>query len=323
MRPALAFLRAKIGLIAKAVISALLVALILTRVDLAGVRQSLGAASIPKLAVAFAVFLAMPLFGGVRWWLALRGIGERARLPEITVLFSTASVVGQVLPSVAGDGLRIWLASRLGHGLRAAFQSVLIERVFMILGLLSLALATSPLLAARTGDRGPIWISAALFAAGFAGFGVLLAADRAPGLLGALKPWRALASGAAAAQRLVTSRWGALLAGAALLSNLLFALGAFLLGRALGLHATLWDMVAIMPTVTLATTLPISLGGWGVREGVLVLLLGRIGVPAAEALSLSLLFGLFGMMSGFPGLLAWVIGWRRRTRSAPGPVALN
>ena len=98
---------------------------------------------------------------------------------------------------------------------------------------------------------------------------------------------------------------------------------AFLLGQALGVKATGWDFLAIMPAVTLATTLPISLGGWGVREGAFVLLLGRVGVPAAEALSLSLLFGLFSMVSGFPGLLAWATGWQGREDAARSADALS
>ena len=249
-------------------------------------------------------------------------MGRHARLLEMTGFFSVALVVGQVLPSVAGDGVRVWLASR-GYGLRVALQSVLIERVFMVLSLLGLALATSPLLAALTGDRGPIWISGALFATGLAGFAFLLVADRAPGPLAQLSLWQALAYAAEPARRLLRSQWSALLAVAGLLGNLNFALAGFLLGQALGVSATGWDFLAIMPAVTLATTLPISLGGWGVREGVFVLLLGRVGVPAAEALSLSLLFGLFGMVSGFPGLLAWAIGWRGRAEMTPTAGALS
>jgi glycosyltransferase 2 family protein len=303
-------------------VSGLLVAVVLSRVDVSGVRQSLAAASWSKLAVALAFFLAAPVLGGLRWSIALRGMGRHARLLEMTGFFSVALVVGQVLPSVAGDGVRVWLASR-GYGLRVALQSVLIERVFMVLSLLALALATSPLLAALVGDRGPIWISGALFATGLAGFAFLLVADRAPGPLAQLSLWQALAYAAEPARRLLRSQWSALLAVAGLLGNLNFALAGFLLGQALGVSATGWDFLAIMPAVTLATTLPISLGGWGVREGVFVLLLGRVGVPAAEALSLSLLFGLFGMVSGFPGLLAWAIGWRGRAEMTPSAGALS
>ncbi len=309
--------------VAKAAVSGLLVAVVLSRADISGVRESLAAASWPRLLIALAFFLMSPFLGGLRWWLALRGMGKQARLLELTGFFSVALVVGQVLPSVAGDGVRVWLSSRRGYGLRVSLQSVLIERVFMVLSLLGLALATSPLLAALTGDRGPIWLSSAVFAIGVAGFVFLLAADRAPVPFAHLRFWQAFAYTAEPARRLLRSRWGALLALTGLVSNLNFALGAFLLGQALGVKATGWDFLAIMPAVTLATTLPISLGGWGVREGVFVLLLGRVGVPAAEALSLSLLFGLFSMVSGFPGLLAWATGWRGREDAAPSADALS
>ena len=315
--------RTTLTFVAKAAVSALLVAIILSRADIPGVRETIAAASWPELVAALALFTVTPLLGGLRWWLALRGMGRPAGLRELTAFFSVALVIGQVLPSVAGDGVRVLLASRRGYGLRVSVQSVLIERVFMVLSLLGLALATSPLLAAFTGDRGPIWISGALFAIGIAGFVFLLAADRAPVPFAHLKLWQAFAYAAEPARRLLRSRWGAFLALAGVVSNLNFVLVAMVLGHALGVRATGWDFLAIMPAVTLATSLPISLGGWGVREGVFVLLLGRIGVPAAEALSLSLLYGLFGMMSGFPGLLAWAIGGRGREGAAPSADALS
>ena len=49
-----------------------------------------------------------------------RGMGKHARLLELTAFFSVALVGGQVLPSVAGDGVRVWLASRRGYGLRVS-----------------------------------------------------------------------------------------------------------------------------------------------------------------------------------------------------------
>ncbi len=163
--------------------------------------------------------------------------------------------------------------------MRTALQSVLLERVFMVLAVLALAVITAPLLSARTGHHGPMWLSLALFAAGLSGFGVLLAADYAPRFVTRLQPWRVVADLAQSSRELVVSRWGIYAAIVSLIANVNFAVAAFLLGRALGLAPTVWDMMAIMPAVTLTTTLPISFGGWGVREGMLVLLLGSLGVP--------------------------------------------
>lgn len=266
--------------------------------------------------------------GGLRWWLALRGIGERARLGHAMALFSTAAMAGQVMPSVAGDGVRIWLAARDGCSVRSAIHSVLLERVFMVLALLALAFATAPLFAARTGYGAPIWLSAGLLTGGIAMFAVLLFADRAPRGIIQMRLWGRLSGAAEPARRLVLSHWGAYLAAVSVLSNLAIAFAAFLLGRALDLQLTAWDMVAIMPAVTLAAALPVSLGGWGVREGLLVLLLGRMGVPAADALVLSLLFGVAGLLSGVPGLLATVFssswsGWAVPMVGSRGPAGLG
>ena len=51
---------------------------------------------------------------------------------------------------------------------------------------------------------------------------------------------------------------------------------------------------------------PVSFGGWGVRELSFVYLLGTAGVPAEAALSLSITFGLLRMIIGAVGGLIWV-----------------
>jgi glycosyltransferase 2 family protein len=314
--------RATWGLVAKLAVSALLIAVLLSRIDMSGVRKTLAAASWPWLLLGLLVCMAIPPLGGLRWFLALRGIGHKAKLADTTMIFSTALMFGQVLPSVAGDGLRVWLASRQGYRLRASMQSVLIERISMVLVLLALALATSPLLAGITRDSRAIWISAALFAGGIFCCALVLSANWTPAFLMRLRAWRELADAGASARRVATSRWGVLLFIASLVGNLNFMLAACMIGHALHVRASAWEFLAIMPAVTLATTLPISFGGWGVREGALVLLLGKAGVSGAEALSLSLLFGLFGMLCGLPGLLAWASAWRARTAGTADADAL-
>ena len=301
----------------KAAVSLAAAWLVLRSMDIGGVWSSLSAASPSGLLLAFAAFLLIPLLGGLRWWLALRGIGSPARVGELWQFFSAACVVGHILPTLAGDGARLLLASRRGYLLRHTVQSVLLERIVMLLAQQSTSSATAPAVAKRLGQPGHVLLAGGLLACGLAGFAVLLAADRAPPFIARLRHWTVLSSAAAAAQRLVASPWGAGLAACSLLSNINFALGAFLLACALGAPATWWDMLAVMPAVTLAATLPVSFGGWGVREGALVLLLGRCGVPAGQALALSLLFGAFSRLGGLPGVIVWACGTRRTARTRP------
>lgn len=60
-------------------------------------------------------------------------------------------------------------------------------------------------------------------------------------------------------------------------------------GSALGLDIPFAFCLFVIPLVYLATVLPISLGGIGVREGVLVWFLSIVGIPASDAVLLAFL----------------------------------
>jgi uncharacterized membrane protein YbhN (UPF0104 family) len=73
-----------------------------------------------------------------------------------------------------------------------------------------------------------------------------------------------------------------------------------------------------VPVILLATMLPFSIGGWGVREAAAVAVLSLAGISAEAALSLSLIFGLTQVaVSGVGTLLclAWGGGRLSRARS--------
>jgi glycosyltransferase 2 family protein len=59
--------------------------------------------------------------------------------------------------------------------------------------------------------------------------------------------------------------------------------------------------VLLVTPVMLLVTLPISIAGWGVREGALVVALGLSSVPAPEAVVASLLAGLAQLAVALPG----------------------
>jgi glycosyltransferase 2 family protein len=57
----------------------------------------------------------------------------------------------------------------------------------------------------------------------------------------------------------------------------------------------------------LAHILPISIGGWGVREAAAVALLGMTGVDATSALLVSIMFGVLLVLATLPGALFWLM----------------
>jgi hypothetical protein len=52
---------------------------------------------------------------------------------------------------------------------------------------------------------------------------------------------------------------------------------------------------------------PISIGGWGLRELAVISLLGNHGVPPDKALLFSVCFGLTLAVGSLPGALAWLL----------------
>jgi len=298
-------------MLAKAAVSALICLYIASRVDLRAIATSLDAVSPGLLILAGGAFLLIPVLGGLRWWGVLKGIGADCPVATLSSLFSVAMIVGQFLPMVAGDGARILLIARRGYGVNVAINSVFLERVAMVLVLLILVLATGGLLSQRVGATGSAWAAAAMLLGGAGGLALLCVADRMTAGLQRWRPVRLLAHLSADTRRLILSKWALPVIGLCLLGNLNFVLAATLLGRALSLPTSFEDFLAFIPLVTVATILPISLGGWGVREGVLIVLLGHVGVASSNALTLSLMFGLGGMAAGLPGFIAWCLGPHR------------
>ena len=72
-------------------------------------------------------------------------------------------------------------------------------------------------------------------------------------------------------------------------------------GRALGVEVGLSTWFVVVPLVNLTMVLPISIGGVGVREGMMSLLLAPFGVPRETAVAVGLLTLLTAVVCGLLG----------------------
>jgi hypothetical protein len=77
------------------------------------------------------------------------------------------------------------------------------------------------------------------------------------------------------------------------------------LDEALGLDVSLPFLIMAWSLVTLAVTLPLTIGGLGLREGVLVAMFVAVGEPREDALALGLLFFVVVMLTRLPGSIPW------------------
>lgn len=86
-----------------------------------------------------------------------------------------------------------------------------------------------------------------------------------------------------------------------------FFLAVFALVYSSGADIDFWQMMIVLPVVSLIAALPISIGGWGVREGAYVYGFGLLGVPIEVAFLISVQVGLISMLAtvlaGLPSLM--------------------
>jgi hypothetical protein len=80
--------------------------------------------------------------------------------------------------------------------------------------------------------------------------------------------------------------------------------------RAIGSYTPLATLVPLIPIVLLAMLLPISIAGWGVREGVAALLWAAAGLSAVEGAAISATYGLLILISSLPGAGVLLVGLR-------------
>lgn len=299
--------------ISKAALSVLLIWWLTASVDLNRLRSSAAELSPETLAGATALFVLQALILGWRWHRIVVLLG--GKLPPVKAVewVFVGLFFNQALPtSVGGDITRMWNLHRLGtaHGL--AFASVAIERVTGIaaLGLMiSLCVPTvwdhlTPQMRIPLIVVGP----ALVMALGVLAFIDQLAAAWLSGRV--LKQAAALASGL----RIVMKSGKATLEIAMLggLASLVVICAASVLGRDLAIDLPLSTLVVVVGGAVLFSVLPISLGGWGVREATMVTLFNTVGVATESALALALIWALLPLLVSLPAGLLW---WARHLHS--------
>ncbi|SFK05910.1 lysylphosphatidylglycerol synthase transmembrane domain-containing protein [Bradyrhizobium sp. cf659] len=268
------------------------------------------------LALALIFFQTFVLNG--RWELIMRALGVSLdwfagwRILMISLWFN------QVLPSsVGGDAVRMWLLRQRGVQWPEAVKGVAADRFTALIGLVVLMVAGLPFLMSRVSDQAAILAIGGLTLAGVAGTVVLLTLDRLPKRL--IAP-PAIASfvrfGTLVRFLLVQSACRGLLLGSALLIHLVTAAACYALARGVGAQLSVLDAGILIPPVVLLTAVPISISGWGVREGAMVACLGLAGVPSEEALSVSLLLGAVSVIIGLAGGVIWLASPERGSYSA-------
>lgn len=274
----------------------------------------------PWVALSVLLIIAQIPLVGLRWCKIVDALAaDSSRVPRKPLMAISAIGVffAQVAPNLVGDSMRIWLLSRLGTPWRRGLVSVLIDRgvgVGVLFALTFCVLLFPSGLTALGGHRVAVlaFIGALLVTA-------LSALVLAPYWSPILARWpfsRWVASFALASREVLLRRAsGGHIVAIAVLIHTLSVAAIWSLGHAQGFGLSVLDAAALFAVIGGIGLIPITVGGWGMRELAVTALLQPHGVPLERALFFSVSFGLVVLLASSVGAIVWAIYSPRRAAS--------
>lgn len=295
----------------KAVVSAGLLFWLLQRIGISEFGSHVAKTSWEPVAIVWLLQTILVLMQAERWLIIARRLGIDVQFRQAWHSVYIGQFFNQVFPSsIGGDAMRIWCLTRWSVRISAAIASVALERIVALFAVPVIALAGIRALL-RIVSPWPLRLGLIGLLAAFAvGLIVLLWLDRVPlprkiaSSRMVQRVWRIPATA-----RQVFLSWNCI-SRTTLLSVVIHAslgISFWLLAFGLGVRAPLVDFVVLAPLVMLITAVPISIGGWGLREGAMITAMSLIGIPASTSLAISVEFGLVMIVVGIPGGLIWLL----------------
>ena len=244
-----------------------------------------------------------------RWRFTALRLGMRMSYRHALREYYLGVFLNQLLPGgILGDVSRAWRHARLTTRTRTAVHAVVLERVvvqFLMVGIALASLTAIPAALRPAMQTYWVWVAIAIVT-------VVLAATvlRAmlPGIRSAVAGFRndALRAYLPAPVLLVQLLTASLATAANLAAYAATA-------RALGVDIPLGTLLPLIAPILLVMMLPISIAGWGVREGAAALLWAAAGLAVAQGVAVAVAFGLLFMVAALPGAFGLVGGRETET----------
>ena len=241
-----------------------------------------------------------------RWQIIMHNLSFGQPLSFYWRSYFKASFFNQGLPtSIGGDALKVLDVAGQGFRKRDALYGIMLDRITGLAALMWLNLAAyliNPNLLPS-----PIYHLTLLLVVGsLVGFMIASSLRHLPWLNAYSRLRIVITLSERLHQAFLNNR--ILLIGSSLLIPILAMLSIFMTGSALGLRYNLVTYFIIVPPAILLTIIPISMAGWGIREGTLVALFSLIGADKATILAMSILYGLMQIIVSLPGFIIYLSG---------------
>jgi uncharacterized membrane protein YbhN (UPF0104 family) len=178
----------------------------------------------------------------------------------------------------------------------------------MLFGLATLLAFDLPWLARLTKVDGLAFLALSLLTAGAVGLGLLLLCSRIPERFKVHRVIRGVSYLAIDARAFLVNP--GYLGAVTLLSYLSYVniiLSVYLFSLAFGSTPAFAEFCVVIPPVLVASTVPISIGGWGTREVAMISALATVGIDPHSSLAVSVSLGVASILVALPAVRFYLL----------------
>ncbi len=300
----------------KILISIGLLAIIAVQINWGEMSPSFADISVWVLGCAFVMLAIQTLILGIRWYLIVNTGRNRMNYRTALQITFAALIANFIfLTSISGLAVRVILTVRQKISLLFALGASLIDRLMTILALLILAALFMPLAKVHMGAELSVMIASLLGLFTLLLVGLFAFSKTKHGSF--LQSSRKVACTIKHMQSIfVKPRLFASIVTVSLIAQLFYFGAVYILMQHAGIEVEFVQLLTVLPMIAIVASLPIGIGGWGVREGAFVYGLGLLGVGIEDAFIVSIQIGLLGLLSALlVGLPTWFIQNRKPVKT--------
>ncbi len=299
----------------KIAISAFLIGFLLHRIGFQKAVAHLATAQVGWLIAALALFGSSHILGSFQWWLLLRS--ERVVIPwrqSLSFYFVGLFFNNFLISAMGGDFFRMYDIRRYAKNGTAAVSTVFLDRFIGLFVMSGLAILTVPFVILRLDAKIQLLIPCAVLILGwiFIGFLFFHKPFARPfawvmqrlipgGIVVKIREVYRKIHGFGRQRKLFVSVIiiSLIVQGARILTHYLLALS-------LGITVSPVCFFLVVPVIAIMASLPISIGGIGLREQTGVVLFGIVGMTALQSFSVEFLAYLVAIVSSLPGAMIFI-----------------
>lgn len=293
----------------KLIISAALITFLISKMEMGLIVERLSDLDWAQVSLTILIFQILLANNTLRWMIVLSAIDRPYDFGLIFKIQYMGGFFNQTLPStIGGDAVRVYVIHKSGTTINTAVNSIILERVLTVVGLVFLVTLVQPFIDLPIDKTSTKYIFPGLSLLMIMGVIVLTQLDKFPQSLLKWKIFRGIAKLAEDARSLFLSPLNLLKSVAFGISgNVFICLFMYQCAQSLGVDLSVTEALVLVPPAILISTLPISIAGWGVRESAMVTSLSLAGIAEVDAFSISILFGLLMAAISVPGGVIWLL----------------